>query len=319
MLFSIIVPVYNAEKSLDRCLESLEKQEFKNFEVIMIDDGSTDKSKSICEKYITSDSRFKYLFQTNRGPSAARNKGLKAAEGDVICFVDSDDFVSENYLKELYDVFDNDLIDSCFFGYYRVRQLNKDTVIPSIEYHDTASLYELSKEDMFGYTWIKCFSRKCVENQLFPEDMMLFEDEVFTCRALGKARKITVLPKAIYYYMDDNPGMLTKRTHADYCELNDKLYQSWKELSGSGMETCLKQKANAFVERCEYYGLEHKLDIPPFFESLRNTAFFAEHTNWSSLDTLISRKRWSLVRLFCLSYNIKNKIFCLYSQMRKKK
>ena len=89
---SVIVPIYNAELYLEQCLESIKNQTYKNFEVIMIDDGSTDKSQEICKKFSNSDKRFKLICQKNSGVSAARNKGISEATGKYIYFCDSDDF-----------------------------------------------------------------------------------------------------------------------------------------------------------------------------------------------------------------------------------
>src|SRR5574344_1872249 len=98
-LISIIVPVYNSEKTLKRCYDSLINQDYKNIEIILIDDGSKDKSGEICDLYAKKDKRIKVFHQENQGESAARNCGLKFAEGEWITFCDSDDFVAKNYIS----------------------------------------------------------------------------------------------------------------------------------------------------------------------------------------------------------------------------
>ena len=100
--FSLIVPVYNVEKVLSRCLESIANQSFDDFECIMIDDGSTDQSGAICDDFAKRDERFRVIHSENRGVSAARNLGLANAAGDYICFVDSDDWIQPNYLREFH-------------------------------------------------------------------------------------------------------------------------------------------------------------------------------------------------------------------------
>ena len=101
-LISVIIPVYNTESYIGLCLESLVKQTYTNFEVLMIDDGSTDNSGRICQEYIESDSRFHYYRKENGGVSSARNLGIEYSRGDYLTFVDSDDWVEEDYLEVLY-------------------------------------------------------------------------------------------------------------------------------------------------------------------------------------------------------------------------
>ena len=99
VIISIIVPVYNVESYLPMCIDSILSQKFKDFELILIDDGSTDESGKICDKYIKKDPRIKVIHQRNQGLSAARNSGIEIAKGDFITFIDSDDKVTNNFLN----------------------------------------------------------------------------------------------------------------------------------------------------------------------------------------------------------------------------
>lgn len=119
-LISIIVPVYNVEPYLDECLHSIASQSYDSFEVIMVNDGSTDGSKGICERWRDSDHRFKLVNQNNSGVSAARNIGLDNALGDFICFVDSDDAVAPVFLESLIKNMDSDT-DIVECGYRKFR------------------------------------------------------------------------------------------------------------------------------------------------------------------------------------------------------
>ena len=114
LFVSMIIPIYNSEKYLAQCLESVIKQSYKNYEVILIDDGSTDASGKICEKYVDIDKRFAVYYQKNQGASTARNKGLDAAGGDIIIFLDSDDIIFPSFLETIVDLFEegNDVV--CF-------------------------------------------------------------------------------------------------------------------------------------------------------------------------------------------------------------
>ena len=101
-MISVIVPVYNVEEYLEECLESIKNQTYSNIEVILVNDGSTDNSQAICERYCQQDPRFHLINQENQGQSVARNNGVAASTGELITFVDSDDVVSAKYLENLY-------------------------------------------------------------------------------------------------------------------------------------------------------------------------------------------------------------------------
>lgn len=106
-MISIIIPVYNAEKYLKECFSSILNQTFNNLEVICVDDGSFDNSKAICNEWCLKDSRFRYVFQENAGVSVARNTGIEKAKGELICFLDADDYIDEHYLEYLLGIMDN--------------------------------------------------------------------------------------------------------------------------------------------------------------------------------------------------------------------
>lgn len=275
----------------------------------MIDDGSQDSSSAICQSYSNKDTRFKYIHQKNKGPSAARNKGLKQAEGRYLCFVDSDDYVTSDYLVRLHDTINERGADVVFLGYHRINRTGNiiKTYLPPTELRGRELVMKLSERDMFGYTWIKCFFRECVGDCLFPEDMFLFEDEVFTCSVMEKAQNIAVLPAAVYYHVTGEENMLTARTYQNYCQLSDRVYSAWEHLlhESSEGETFLMKKANYFVGRCRYYGLERDVDSRLFFESLAKTGFFRKHTDWNVLDRFIQRKNWLAVRAVIIIYRIR--------------
>lgn len=115
-MISVIVPVYNVEKYLEECLDSIQNQTYSDIEVILVNDGSTDKSKVICDRYCEDDNRFQLLNQENQGLSAARNNGVAASTGEFIAFVDSDDIILSNYLETLmhYMREDVDIVESQF-------------------------------------------------------------------------------------------------------------------------------------------------------------------------------------------------------------
>lgn len=116
-LISIIVPIYNVENYLQECLESILKQTYKNFEVLLVDDGSTDNSANICKLYVEKDKRFKYFFKENGGLSSARNFGISNSKGEFLSFVDSDDIISNDFLETLYNNMINNEVKLSIVGY----------------------------------------------------------------------------------------------------------------------------------------------------------------------------------------------------------
>ena len=282
--FSIIVPVYNAEKTLHKCLESLQSQSFSDFDVHMVENGSTDSSQSICREFANSDPRFVlHVSESNCGPSGARNIGLDHAGGCYIAFLDSDDYVEPEYLETLCDSLEEH--DVAFLGYHQ-RGMDGKLIadrIPDIP--DSTDYYEillhLYKQDMFGYTWIKVFRRDIVGDHRFSRELNLLEDEVFACEVLAQPCRVAIIPKAIHNYITGNAGSLIGRTHQDYCRKVDIAYNAWKKLleNYDNKDIVLEQMANAHVNRCMYYGFERDVDVKMYFTDFAECGFFIESTS----------------------------------------
>lgn len=278
--FSIIIPVFQAEKSILRCLTCIQTQTHLSFEAILIDDGSTDQGGPLCDQMAQQDSRFAVIHQENAGPSAARNMGLSRAKGTYIAFVDSDDYVSPDYLQQLYQTFQSSNADAVFFGYQERSEAGALGAVRVPEIPDNLSgvevLTELCNQDMFGYTWIKAFRLSAIGETRFPLELDLLEDEVFACQVLAKGCSVAILPKAIYTYVTGNGTSLMGKTRRDYCSILDRAYTGWESLLEGKPEgqPWLIQRANQCVENCMYYGFEREIDPEYFFISLQQTRFF---------------------------------------------
>lgn len=311
--FSIIVPVYNAEKTLHKCLDSLCVQTIADFEVLMVENGSGDTSRAICREYAQEDPRFiLHASDVNCGPSGARNIGLEHAKGEFVAFVDSDDYVEPEYLEVLYRSFAN--ADVVFFGYHQIATDGRffGEHIPQIKeesnYYET--LLQLSRQDMFGYTWIKAFRRDTIGQHRFSMELNLLEDEVFACELLTEQRRIAVIPKALYNYITGNTGSLVGRTHQDYCRKVDIAYCAWKKLlqNYDKKDDILATMANAHVSRCMYYGFERDVNTRQFFADLGSTVFFAEHTSKGWLEQYLRSGSYFTLTLKRWKYRLKNRI-----------
>jgi glycosyltransferase involved in cell wall biosynthesis len=213
-LISVIVPVYNVEKYLSKCLDSLVSQTYRNIEILLINDGSTDNSLSICEDYGDSDKRIKIFSKNNSGVSSARNVGLENAKGDYITFVDSDDYVSERYCENLYNlIVDNDSDLVCTS---RINVIND-----KFERVDGPSFLGLTSEEALTkyflgdgincYLFAKIFRAEIIKGLRFDDDLESAEDVLFIYQALLKILKVTVNNNIFDYYYVIREGSLTNK------------------------------------------------------------------------------------------------------------
>ncbi len=302
-VFSIIVPVYNSEATLERCLHSLQMQSFGDFQAILVENGSKDASADLCRRFSQEDSRFELLsMSTNCGPSGARNAGLERAEGRYIAFVDSDDFVVPEFLAELKGAFERERADAVFFGYHQYAMDGTDLGehLPTPVEH----LAELHAQGLFGYTWIKAFRRETIGGHRFSEELNLLEDEVFACQVLASPRKICILPLALYCYITGNAGSLVGRTHADYCRKMEAAYEAWRPLLTKEPK-CLSEQANGRVRQCMYYGFERDLDAVAFFRDLAETSYFRECDLDDKFCKRVRKGQWAALKRMRRSYRIK--------------
>ena len=204
---SVIIPVYNSEKSLKICIESIIRQTFSDFELIIINDGSTDHSREICEQLQQQDSRILLFNQKNAGVSAARNKGLTIAQGKYIMFCDSDDCVAENWIETMHDVIvkNSDSLVVC-----DVRQSNKDnSVCKATSESSHMSYFELYKMGLSAYTPNKIYSRNIIEqNKLsFDINCCFAEDVKFNCEYYEYCTDVVFINKILYFYNVSDDGL----------------------------------------------------------------------------------------------------------------
>lgn len=206
-MFSIIVPVYNVEKYLDKCLASILEQTFKDFECIIIDDGSPDNSNIIIDKYVKLDQRFKVIHQKNMGLSAARNAGLDIAKGDYIVFVDSDDYIADDYLEKfalkIADT-DADMVICGLIEVYKDYEKNKVFTAESIKVIKQNILADVWP----SYVWNKCYKKDLFTNIRFPVGK-IFEDILTIPELCLYAQKIVCIPDKLYYYNRQNENSIT--------------------------------------------------------------------------------------------------------------
>ena len=204
---SVIIPVYNSEKSLKNCIESIIRQTFSDFELIIINDGSTDNSKEICEQLQQQDARIIIFNQENAGVSAARNKGLTVAQGKYIMFCDSDDSVAENWIEALHDaiVQNPDSLVVC-----DVRQSNKaESDCKTTTESSHMSYFELYKTGLSAYTPNKIYRKSIIDqNKLFFDTNCSFAEDVkFNCEYYNHCNDVVFINKILYFYNVSDDGL----------------------------------------------------------------------------------------------------------------
>ena len=235
MFFSIIVPVFNAETSLKRCLDSVCNQVFRDFEVIVVDDGSTDKSSSIILEYTQKDPRFYYFPQENGGVSAARNRGMMIAQGTFIVFLDSDDCYKPAYLQSFYELIQaHPDKDHFWCGYTTISSQSdaegKATVIKNenrIVYSNRDRVMDLYEQGLAASPCNKAFRSSIIhENKLFMrEDLSLGEDLLFNFEYLDKSEhtEIIVLNEVQYEYYCFSDNSLNHKYRSNLKTIYDLL------------------------------------------------------------------------------------------------
>ena len=241
---SIIIPVYNVENYLRSCLDSVLSQTYKDFEVLMVNDGSTDGSGAICQDFVERDSRFHYFEKENGGLSDARNYGLDRAKGHYITFLDSDDFLFEDYLENLYHasrLSDSDITIGgyCRFGdsnfYFYNDHFKSDSLVAFKDFQ--AIQYLDSMLDVtfltFSTAWGKLFKRELFSELRFPYGKYA-EDQFLIWKLYMKADKIYVFNGASYVYRMNPSGLSNIFTlkHLDYIDAIEERIKETKDIEG---------------------------------------------------------------------------------------
>lgn len=239
---SVIVPIYNSEKTLSKCIESILCQTIKDFELLLIDDGSTDSSGVICDTYASSDARVKVIHKSNGGVSKARNAGLDIAQGQWIVFVDSDDWAEPEYLSDFFRNQESSSANSIVLqgriNEVKGRETNRITFDSGIYTNVTECLI---KNNMltFGAPYCKLYSRKLIEKHLirFPENYSYGEDTVFFLKTLTYVDKIITVSRCNYHYVEAEMSSLSKKDH-DFKPLSDFLIDSMHLISELDLKSC---------------------------------------------------------------------------------
>jgi glycosyltransferase involved in cell wall biosynthesis len=227
-LISVIVPIYLVEKYLEKCVDSIVRQTYRNLEIILVDDGSPDNCPQLCDEWKKRDSRIKVIHKENGGLSSARNAGIDAAEGNYICFIDSDDYIAETMIQKLYSALKNQGADMSLCGftyvdenYHSIAELNKGMPIKNEVLSGREAIKKLAESGGEYYTiaWCKLYRADLFQTIRFPVGK-IHEDEFVSHQVFGKCKRVSCIADGLYFYLQRQNSIMGMRNGFSIRELD---------------------------------------------------------------------------------------------------
>lgn len=262
--FSICIPIYNMCRYLEKCLYSIKKQKFKDYEVIMVDDGSSDNSKDICLNYSRIDSRFKYFHYNNAGVSVARNRLISNSNGKYIIMIDPDDYIDTdalyNIYKKIIEIRDVDLIrfkaividDKPWKNIYRFNYINE--IKNPIDGINALKIWSTEEEKKYAVPWLYCIKKELYNNIKFPINRV-HEDFAIYPIIISLANKVITLDKICYYYVQHSDSIMhNKNINNELKKLEDWLV-NYSNLKKKLSEIFELKKTNEIIKKIIYNDL----------------------------------------------------------------
>ncbi|MBE5744190.1 MAG: glycosyltransferase family 2 protein [Clostridiales bacterium] len=289
-LISVIVPVYNVEPYLERCVNSIINQTYKNLEILLIDDGSTDNSGTICDEYAKKDSRIICVHQQNGGVSKARNEGLSLATGDYIGFIDSDDYIEPNMYELLLNSIEENNADLAICGFKQVR------VDASFKINDADNTVDWSRENVINNFFTQGIIKELVYapvNKLYKKSLLeglsfnckyaMGEDILFLFKCIERVEKITYIQGAYYHYIMREGSAMTSsfsKKRLDYV-------YAIREI-----EDICKQKYPYVVDKVGAWAYKHTLNTLRQIIVSKKIAEFKEFYTQNKLYVKSNKKKY---------------------------
>ncbi len=317
---SIVVAIYNVEKYVSKCIESILKQTFTDFELLLVNDGSKDGSLAILEKYATTDSRIKIINKANGGLSDARNVGMKHAQGKYIYFVDGDDFIEDTLLEKCVNQLektDSDMVMFDIYQYYL--ETGKKEIISNPFSED--KIYSIEDTPSLLTSIKNCAWNKMYKLSLFKDNDIeypwgyYYEDLGTTYRLLARCKKVSFIREPLYDYLQDRPGNIThqfnfsiyhvldmvKITLDDYKKLGiyEKYYEELKYLGCINILECLKktrtvddeQMTDKFIQVCFWFIKQNWPEYPKCKYPIKREKYDWIYMNPKLLKAYLKYKR----------------------------
>ena len=323
--FSILTPVYNSQAYLLECIESVLNQSFEDFELILINDGSTDESGRICDKCAALDERVKVFHQTNSGPLYSRIRAIELSKGRIILFLDSDDKIARNALDTIYSLFENNNVDMIVFGYYTFCDnhiLFETEDIAKTIVSNKRELYRIVYFDnSYNALWRKAFKRELYVDNCFEEyyHLSVAEDLLQSISLYSNANSTLFIPDKLYYYRSNENSIIHTMIKPNYKPdysiqervLNtisqDKVFT--KQDYFDYQQHCVKDLINTIRKiSCSNLSLDNKAQI---LEYIRNSQYYNDF-----LKTIIPNNSFHTIICIMFRYNMYRGIINLYELFR---
>ena len=327
MLISVIIPAFNCENSIKLTVESIASSGLTDYEIVIVNDGSTDNTASVCQSLCSQYSFIKYSEQQNSGVSAARNRGISIATGEYIIFFDADDTAKESGFSECVDIIKNEKPDILIFGmsfdYYKNGKLyRRDELVPEQSGMLNKSKIKAQLESLYNTNsltpvWNKFYRRALItdNNILFNTNYFLMEDFLFSLECLKVCENIYCLPKALYYYKqsenEKNAFNRLKRID-DLCEYALPFKTAINELDDEMGDSVFNNFFFMLLSQKMYYA--SKKEIETIAEGLKSNRMFNEFkkdeipARYIGLLTNIEKSRYSIIRFLNLKTQLRHKI-----------
>lgn len=301
---SVIIPVYNAERTLKKCLNSILNQSLKELEIILINDGSKDKSDDICKSYTKKDKRILYINKKNEGCSTTRNLGINIAKVKYLTFVDPDDCLEKEMYSTMYNIAKNNNLDIIICG-FKILDENYNYLekVEPIRYLDKINYFKI-KNKCFNSSWNKLYKKELLKNNniYFPKNTHMGEDLVFNIKSFYFAEKIDVIKECYYSYYNNLSGAMNN------IEKRKEIYKSLDEIFNF---------FNKVPKNNEYLKIFNEIfifnGVFPIYEIIENLRC-QKKEEWKELLAL-ARKN---INKNYKKFSIKEKIYIYYSEIRLK-
>ena len=317
-LISIIVPVYNVEKYLPKCVESLLAQTYSNLEIILVDDGSVDASGQICDTYAAKDSRVRVIHQPNAGVSAARNAGLKAARGEYIGFVDADDWVEPDMYEYLYGLISKENAHLAMCNFYTFTDSDCKPVIQISADYAMYPLTSIFDFPSWIYLWNKLFKKSTLGDQLFNSQVSYGEDSSFIFECIKKQGLLSVGNQPKYYYRH-NPKSASnsfKKSHLSLLENRKQEMEYARQHQWTNF--CTTKKGAELNSVTCWLGMLSSQEYPDM-ESVRYLISYLRSHLWIYLrlrNIALRNKLFAI--LCCVDFKTAGLLYKLFKGKRKK-
>lgn len=261
---SIVIPIYNVQKYLPQCLDSIRSQTYQQWEAILIDDGSSDDSGKICDDYAEEDTRFRVIHKQNGGAASAKNCGLDCVTGDYITFIDSDDYVESLWLEKIIEVAEREAADIVEFDFDKIFLDHKEQETIYFGAIKEFSAEEYLTQYLSCWTsslfWNKLFVARLLKNVRFRKERRCIDDEFFTYKAVSYANKIVRINDVLYHYRQRGSSAVSNR-------------KNQQQIAADVLEVLIER----YIWICQHFPklrktyLSHDVEIMFFFAEFSHT------------------------------------------------